>query len=136
MDIESIRNYCLKKDGVTEELPFDEDSPVYKVMGKIFAITNLTPPYSINLKCDPEKAIELRERYDAVTPGYHMNKTHWNTIELGSNIPPKLIKEWIDHSYELVVTGLPKKDRSKLATHDFSHGNHTNKSKPKERESK
>ncbi len=122
MDIESIRNYCLQKKGVTEELPFDEDSAVYKVMGKIFVIANLTPPYSVNLKCDPEQAIELRERYDAVTPGYHMNKTHWNTIDLESNIPPKLIKEWIDHSYELVVNGLPKKDRNKLVTHDFSHG--------------
>ncbi len=125
MDIESIRNYCLEKGGVTEELPFDEDSPVYKVMGKIFVIASLTPPYSINLKCDPEKAIELRERYDAVSPGYHMNKTHWNTIDIESNIPPKLIKEWIDHSYDLVVEGLPKKEKEKLATHDFSCGNNT-----------
>ena len=109
MDIESVRNYCLQKKSATEELPFDEDSPVYKVMGKIFAITNLIPPYSINLKCDPEKAVELRERYDAVTPGYHMNKTHWNTIELDGNISPKLIKQWIDHSYDLVVNGLTKK---------------------------
>lgn len=133
MDIGSIRNYCLKKSGVTEELPFDEDSPVYKVMGKIFAIINLTTPFSINLKCDPEKAIELRERFDAVAPGYHMNKIHWITIELESNIPTKLINDWIDHSYELVVNGLPKKDKNKLATHDFSHGNKTNNSKPKER---
>ena len=114
MDIESVRNYCLEKKGVIEELPFNEDSPVYKVMSKIFAIVNLIPPYSINLKCDPEKAIELRERYDAVTPGYHMNKTHWNTVDLENNIPPKLIKEWIDHSYELVVSGLPIKQRAKL----------------------
>ena len=125
MDIESVRNYCLQKTGVTEELPFDEDSPVYKVMGKIFAITSLTPPYSTNLKCDPEKAIELRERYDAVSPGYHMNKIHWNTIDLESNIPPKFIKEWIDHSYDLVVNGLTKKEKEKLATHDFSRGNNT-----------
>jgi len=114
MDIESIRNYCLQKKGVTEKLPFDEDSPVYKVMGKIFAITSLIPPYSINLKCDPERAIELRERYDGVTPGYHMNKTHWNTIDLGSNIQPKLIKEWIDHSYDLVVNRLTKTEKEKL----------------------
>jgi len=125
MDIESVRNYCLLKTGVTEELPFDEDSPVYKVMGKIFAITSLTPPYSINLKCDPEKAIELRERYDAVSPGYHMNKIHWNTIDLSENIPPKLIKEWIDHSYDLVVNGLTKKEKDKLAAHDFSRGNNS-----------
>ena len=130
----SIREYCLQKKSVTEELPFNEDSPVYKVMGKIFAISRLTPPYSINLKCDPEKAIELRERYDAVVPGYHMNKTHWNTIDLESNIQPKLIKEWIDHSYELVVNGLPKKDRGKLATHDFNSRNHNKKSKLKEKE--
>jgi predicted DNA-binding protein (MmcQ/YjbR family) len=114
MDVESIRNYCLQKNGVTEELPFNEDSPVYKVMGKIFAITNLNPPYSINLKCDPEKAVELRERYDAVTPGYHMNKTHWNTIDLEANITSKLIKEWIDHSYYLVVEKLVKTDKEKL----------------------
>lgn len=130
MDIESIRNYCLLKNGVTEELPFDEDSPVYKVMGKIFVIASLTPPYSINLKCDPEKAMELRERYDAVTPGYHMNKTHWNTIELESNVPTKLIKEWIDHSYELVVGGLPIKQREKLALKNYSG------TKQKERKSK
>lgn len=129
MDIESIRNYCLKKIEVTEELPFDEDSPVYKVMGKIFAITSLNPPYSINLKCNPEKAIELREKYDSVTPGYHMNKTHWNTIDLESNLPPKLIKEWIDHSYELVVSGLPKKEKEKLTSGKTIQGK---KSKKKE----
>lgn len=123
MNVESVRNYCLQKKGVTEELPFDENSPVYKVMGKIFAITNLTPPYSINLKCDPEKAIELRERYDDVTPGYHMNKSHWNTIELSGNIPSKLIKEWIDHSYELVANGLTKKEKAKLKSRGLSHGN-------------
>jgi len=114
MNIESVRNHCLMKKGVTESLPFNEDSPVYKVMGKIFAIVNLVPPYSINLKCDPERAIELRERYDAVTPGYHMNKIHWNTIDLESNVSPKLIKEWIDHSYELVINGLSKKEKEKL----------------------
>jgi len=114
MDLETIRNYCLKKKGVAEELPFDEDSPVYKVMGKIFLIASLTPPISINLKCDPEKAVELRERYDAVTPGYHMNKRHWNTIMLENSIPSKLILEWIDHSYDLVVRGLGKKEKLEL----------------------
>lgn len=123
MNPESIREYCLQKNGVTEELPFDEDSPVYKVMGKIFAITNLTPPYSINLKCDPEKAVELREKYDGVSPGYHMNKTHWNTIDLESNIPPKLINEWIDHSYELVVNGLTRKQKEKLTSRNLKQGN-------------
>jgi predicted DNA-binding protein (MmcQ/YjbR family) len=122
MDIESIRNYCLQKKGVTEEFSFDEDSPVYKVIGKIFAITSLTLPYSINLKCDPEKAAELREKYNAVTPGYHMNKTHWNTIDLENNISPKLIKEWIDDSYDLVVRGLSKKEKEKLKAYKIGRG--------------
>lgn len=114
MNIETIREYCLKKKGVTEELPFNEDSPVYKLMGKIFLIASLTPPISINLKCDPEKAIELRERYSEVTPGYHMNKTHWNTIDIEGTIPDKLILAWIDHSYNLVFDKLKKSDREKL----------------------
>lgn len=116
MDMESLRNYCLMKNGATEELPFDENSPVYKVMGKIFAIINLIPPYSINLKCSPEKAVDLRERYDAITPGYHMNKTHWNTIELNRGVSPNLFKKLVDHSYDLVVEGLPAKIRAKLRT--------------------
>ncbi len=115
MNIEQVREYCLGKKGVTEELPFNEESPVYKVMGKIFLIASLNPPFSINLKCDPEKAVELRERYDAVTPGYHMNKLHWNTVEIEGTIKNKLIKEWIDHSYELVVKGLKKPLKEKLS---------------------
>lgn len=122
-----IRNYCLQKNGVTEELPFDGDSPVYKVMGKIFAIVSLTHPYSINLKCDPEKAVELRERYDAVTPGYHMNKTHWNTVELDGSISLKVIQEWIDHSYEMVVNGLTKKQKEKLSAAGLSKSKMKNK---------
>ncbi len=89
MDLEKVREYCFLKKGVTESLPFNEDSPVYKVMGKIFMIANLIPPVSVNLKCDPEKAVELRERYFGVTPGYHMNKTHWNTVDLTANISDK-----------------------------------------------
>lgn len=114
MNLEIIREYCLKKKYVTEELPFNEDSPVYKVMGKIFLIGNLNPPVSINLKCEPEKAVDLRERYDFVKPGYHMNKTHWNTIRLDGVIKNDLIWEWIDHSYELVALGLKKADREKI----------------------
>lgn len=114
MDIEEIRNYCLAKKGVTESLPFDEFSPVYKVMGKIFLISSIEPPFSINVKCDPEKAIELREKYDSIKPGYHMNKTHWNTIELNGNVPNKLLKKLIDHSYDLVVSGLKKKEKEEL----------------------
>lgn len=114
MNLELIRNYCLNKKGVDESLPFDEDSPVYKVMGKIFLISNLNPPYSINVKCDPEKAMELRERYDAVIPGYHMNKKHWNTVLLDNSVDDKFIYEWIDNSYSLVVDKLNKTDKEKL----------------------
>ena len=114
MNLETIREYCLSKKEVTESLPFNEDSPVYKVMGKIFLIANLNPPVSINIKCDPEKAVELREKYDFVTPGYHMNKLHWNTVELVTGAPDKEILEWIDHSYELVVKGLSKSDQASL----------------------
>lgn len=114
MDVEQVRTYCLAKKGVAESLPFDDVSPVYKVMNKIFLIMNLTPPFSINLKCDPDNAVELREKYDGVNPGYHMNKQHWNTVTLNSGIPDALIKEWIDESYELIVAGLPKKTKQEL----------------------
>jgi predicted DNA-binding protein (MmcQ/YjbR family) len=115
MDLEKVRSYCLKKKGVTETLPFDEETPVYKVMGKMFLLSNLTPPVSINIKCDPELALELREKYDDVTPGWHMSKIHWNTVLLNGSIPDKYIYEWIDLSYDLVVNGLPKKDKDKLS---------------------
>lgn len=114
MDLETIRNYCLKKKGVTEDLPFNENTPVYKVMGKMFLLASLSYPISINLKCDPEKAIDLRERYSSVTPGYHMNKTHWNTIILDDSVPNKEILNWIDDSYDLVVKGLKKGNRERL----------------------
>jgi predicted DNA-binding protein (MmcQ/YjbR family) len=108
MDIEEVREYCLKKKEVSESFPFDEDSLVFKVVDKIFLIANLNPPFSINIKCDPEKAVELREHYKAVTPGYHMNKLHWNTVALENNLPNELIKEWIDNSYNLAVKSLSK----------------------------
>ena len=115
MNIEQIREYCLKKKGVIEEFPFDEETLVFKVMGKIFLLASLESiPLQINLKCDPEKAIELREEYEAVQPGYHMNKTHWNTIILDGTVPAKKIFEWIDDSYNLVVSGLKKSDLKKL----------------------
>ncbi len=104
----------MKKNGVTESLPFNEDSPVYKVMSKIFLIANLTPPISINLKCDHEKVVELREQYSSVTPGYHMNKLHWNTIMLDNSIPDKLILNWIDESYNLAAKGLTRKEKKRL----------------------
>ena len=115
MNIEQIREYCIKKKGVTEEFPFDEDTLVFKVMGKIFLLASLeTVPLQINLKCDPEKTIELREEYEAVQPGYHMNKKHWNTVVIDGSILTSKIFDWIDDSYLLVVAGLRKSDIKKL----------------------
>ncbi|HSW54946.1 MAG TPA: MmcQ/YjbR family DNA-binding protein [Ignavibacteriaceae bacterium] len=115
MNIEQIREYCIKKNGVTEEFPFDEETLVFKVVGKIFLLASLESiPLQINLKCDPEKAIEIREGYEAVQPGYHMNKKHWNTISIDGSVPAKKIFEWIDNSYRLVVAGLKKSDIKKL----------------------
>jgi predicted DNA-binding protein (MmcQ/YjbR family) len=105
----------LAQKGVTESLPFDADTLVFKVMDKIFAITNLTDFGSINLKCNPEMALELRERYEAVEAGYHMNKKHWNTIFVQKDMPDKEILQWTLHSYQLIVDKLPKKQREQLA---------------------
>lgn len=117
MDIEQFRNYCLAKKGVTESLPFDEDTLVFKVMEKMFALTSLEKsPVTANLKCDPEKAIQLREEYEnAIYPGYHMSKKHWNTVELEQNLPPQFLLQLIDDSYNLVVAGLTKKLQAELA---------------------
>jgi predicted DNA-binding protein (MmcQ/YjbR family) len=109
MNIEEIREYCLAKPAVTESFPFDEVTLVFKVMNKMFALVSLDGDLSINLKCDPEKAIFLRDQYPSVTPGYHMNKKHWNSILVNSFISEKILKEWIDHSYNLVVSSLPRK---------------------------
>lgn len=116
MNIETFRNYCLEKRGVTEELPFGPDNLVFKLMGKMFALAGLDEvPLRVNLKCDPEKAINLREEYpDLVLPGYHMNKTHWNTVVLDGFLPNSLIFGLIDHSYNLVLQGLPKKLKKDL----------------------
>jgi predicted DNA-binding protein (MmcQ/YjbR family) len=115
LNIEQIREFCLKKKEVIEEFPFDEETLVFKVFGKIFLLASLeTIPLQINLKCNPEKAIELREEYEAVQPGYHMNKKHWNTVIIDGSIPHTRIQEWIDESYELVVSGLKKSERQKL----------------------
>ena len=103
MNLESFRDYCLRKKDVTEEFPFGEDTMVLKVSGKMFALTDVETFESINLKCDPEKAIELREKYEAVVPGYHMNKKHWNTVMIDGSVSDKVLKEWIDHSYDLVT---------------------------------
>ena len=109
MDLETIREYCLSKKGVTEEFPFDEHTLVFKVMGKIFLLTSLDTGFSLNLKCDPVKAIELREGYPAIQPGYHMNKKHWNTIYIDGSMTRELVLELIDHSYYMVVDGLSGK---------------------------
>lgn len=114
MNLEKLRDYCLAKKGVTESFPFGEEALVFKVADKIFCLANMIPPYSINLKCDPEYAAELCEHYEAVTPGYHMNKKHWNTVDLGGNVPDSEILGWIDHSYDLVVKSLSKKKRACL----------------------
>ena len=114
MNIEAFREYCLNKKGVTEEFPFDETTLVFKVMGKMFALTDLEGEFSINLKCDPDKAIDLREKYTAVNPGYHMNKQHWNTVSDDGSVTDDLLFSWIDDSYDLVVKKLPKKMLHKL----------------------
>ena len=103
MNIETLREYCISKRGADESFPFGEDTLVFKVAGKIFALVNLDGDLSINLKCDPAIAIELRERYSSVTPGYHMNKKHWNTVMLDGSVPDKEICSWIDHSYDLIA---------------------------------
>lgn len=115
MNIESFRTYCLQKKGVTESFPFDEQTLVFKVMGKMFAVCGLERiPLGVNLKCDPERATFLREEYDgAVTAAWHMNKIHWNTCTL-DDLPPNLIMELTDHSYNLVVSKMTKKLKTAL----------------------
>lgn len=102
MDIESLREYCLSLEDVTEGFPFDETTLVFKVKGKMFLLTDLEGPLTMNVKCEPEKAVELREQYNCVKPGYHMNKKHWNTVEIDGTVTDKVLKEWIDESYRLV----------------------------------
>jgi len=115
MDLEAFREYCLKKPHVTEGMPFGETVLVFKVAGKMFALASLDEiPATANLKCDPDRALELRDRYEQVRPGYHMNKKHWNTIEIDSGLPDVEIRKMIDHSYDLVVDSLPKAVRAKL----------------------
>ena len=116
MNIETFRTYCLAKPGTTEELPFGPDTLVFKVMGKMFAATGLdSDVLTVNLKCDPARALRLREQYPQVQPGYHMNKKHWNTVHFEDGLDEALLLEFIDHSYALVVRGLPKRDREALA---------------------
>ncbi len=115
MDLAKFREYCLSKPAATEGTPFGPDVLVFKVGGKIFALASLDEvPATANLKCDPDLALELRDRYEQVTAGYHMNKKHWNTVEIESGIPDVELRKMIDHSYELVVKSLPRKAREKL----------------------
>jgi predicted DNA-binding protein (MmcQ/YjbR family) len=117
MNIEEIRSYCISKKGVTEEFPFDEHTLVFKVMGKIFALSGLERvPSQVNLKCDPERAVELRELHDGtIIAGYHMSKVHWNTLFL-EELPPKLLLELVDHSFDLVVSKFTKKLKAEFDT--------------------
>lgn len=112
MRLDEILEHCQKKKGVEETFPFDQNTLALKVFGKIFLLTDIVNPVSINLKCDPEKAMELREKYESVLPGYHMNKKHWNTVMLNGNFTKKELLEWIDHSYELIYNSLPAKLKS------------------------
>ncbi len=115
MDIEEIRNYCIAKKGVEESFPFDDQTLVMKVMNKMFCLISLDLPHGINVKCDPEKGVELREQYHGVLPGYHMNKRNWNTVRIDEIKDDALLREWIDESYSLVVKTLPKKVRKELS---------------------
>lgn len=114
MDIELLRENCLSLPYVEEKFPFDEYTLVFYVGSKLFALTDLQTPNSVNLKCDPEQAIELRERYMGIVPGYHMNKKHWNTVVFNADVSDKLILELLHNSYQLVWNKLPRKEREAL----------------------
>ncbi|MCC6369792.1 MAG: MmcQ/YjbR family DNA-binding protein [Bacteroidia bacterium] len=112
MNSEEIRDFCLAKNGVEEAFPFDSDTLVFKVGGKIFLLLSISSkPLQFNVKCHPDRAVELREKYSFVQPGYHMNKLHWNTIVCDRPVSKNLIHEWINHSYELVISSLTKKTK-------------------------
>lgn len=116
MDIESLRTYCLSKKAVTEDFPFGETTLVFRVKGKIFLLLALDAnPLQFNAKCNPDKAVELREQNNAIQPGYHMNKKHWNTVIIDGSISTNLLKEIVDDSYNLIVQSLPKKQREEIS---------------------
>jgi predicted DNA-binding protein (MmcQ/YjbR family) len=115
LNIETFRHHCLALKGTTEEFPFGEETLVFKVIGKMFALTDLENFSSINLKVDPETGVELREKYDAVKPGYHMNKKHWITVEMDGSVADRLILQWITDSYELVAGSLTKSQKLTLS---------------------
>jgi len=113
MNIEEYRDFCLSKKGVTESFPFGEETLVFKIENKVFALAGIETFEFINLKCDPIRVIELREQYDGIKPGYHMNKKHWNSVYVNTDVSDKLTFELITHSYELIINSLPKKIREK-----------------------
>ena len=116
MNLESLRAHCLGKPGATEDTPFGDDVLVFRVRRKIFALTNLDgPPFYVNLKCDPEQALEWRAEYDGVRPGYHMNKKHWNSVDLDGAVPAPAVREMVDHSYDQTVRSLTRAERQALA---------------------
>ena len=114
MNFDELREYCLSKKHTTEDYPFDENTPCFRVAGQIFAITSFGFPLSVNLKCDPELASDLRERFEDVLPGYHMNKKHWNTVMLQGKLSLNEITKMIDHSYDLILKNLTGKQKSRL----------------------
>lgn len=118
MNLETYYEYCLSKKGVTEHFPFDQDTLVFKVGGKMFALSSLIQwekgKPSVNLKCDPERALELRAEYEAIQPGFHMSKTHWNTVLINGGIVDQLVRELIDHSYNLVFQSLKKAEQQQI----------------------
>ena len=114
MTLDHFREYCLSFKGTTEELPFDENTLVFKVLGKMFALCNMMSFEFTNLKCDPEKAVNLREEHMAVTPAWHMNKKHWNSVSFMGDLSDQQIENWIEDSYNLVVKNMPKKLREQL----------------------
>ncbi|WP_315061434.1 MmcQ/YjbR family DNA-binding protein [Capnocytophaga leadbetteri] len=118
MNLEELREYCLSLPHATEDMPFDEDILVFRICNRIFALTSLeTRPLFVSLKCDPERAVELREQYpDKIVAGYHLNKKHWNTVSL-EDLPHPLIKEMIQHSYDQVLAKVPKRERESLKIH-------------------
>lgn len=114
MNIEELRAFCLSLKSMEESLPFDDKTLVFSVKGKMFCATDITTFELVNVKCDPEKAVELREQFEEVNPGYYMNKKHWNSISTNGKITTEQFKKWITDSYNLVVTGLPKKVQKEL----------------------
>jgi predicted DNA-binding protein (MmcQ/YjbR family) len=114
VNIETLRNYCIAKPGITESFPFGEDTLVFKISDKIFLLTSLSQPNRFKVKCDPEIAVILREEHPEIIPGYHMNKRHWNTVYLDGNLPENLIKQQIDQSYNLVFKSLPKSKQQEI----------------------